>query len=102
MTSKFIEVKDLTETAEQFEKLGLDFIDDEKIPCPFCKVENTFADWNKAWEHPGEFFDGDNLCGCGGELWFDRVIGSNRFALACERCGWEKPKAVLSGAQGIL
>lgn len=81
---------------------NLQFIDADNIPCPTCGNIHSFVKWNEAWNTPGDFFDGDQLCSCGGEMWFEKVPGSNRYALACEDCGWEKPKVRISGGEGTL
>lgn len=70
---------------------------DHYLECSACKCWSKFEAWLKAWKSPGDFFDGDQLCACGGEMWFDRIPGSNRYALICEDCGWVKPRVVISG-----
>lgn len=109
-----VEVIDgLLDLAESLNKLGLDFQytdisypEDYEIKesdpthgikCPNCKDVHTFEQWHRAWDFPMDYFDADALCSCGGELWWDKIPGTPRFAHVCEECGWAKPRAVISG-----
>lgn len=96
---KVAEVTSLSDLIDKLNEHGLelDAQGDNYLECYICQVASKFEAWVKAWDFPGDFFDADQLCGCGGELWFDKIIGSNRFALQCETCGWIKPRAVISG-----
>lgn len=104
LTGTFIDVKDLMDLAEKMDELGItfDFKGDNFLECPSCLNWSTFEAWHKAWNFPGDFFDADQLCGCGGELWYDKIPGTSRYALICEECGWVKPRAIISGHEGDL
>lgn len=66
--------------------------------CPACHETHSMEDWIAASEQPMEFFDVENLCGCGGELWMDRIPYTNKYGLICEKCEWVKPAVIVSGS----
>lgn len=94
---------DLAAVAKALEarNLALDLKEDNSLECVCCGEWNTFEQWNHAWKFPGDFFDADQICQCGGELWYDRVPGQNFYALVCEECGWVKKNKVISGAPSM-
>lgn len=98
--SKVDDVEDLVDLAQKLTKhdLALDTHGDHYLTCPSCKEDSKFEEWLKAHEHPSDFFEADQLCHCGGELWWDRVPGKPQYALICDKCEWVKPKARLSGS----
>lgn len=91
-------VVDLADLARALTEYNLSFIDHEAIPCRRCGEVHSFSEYNNAWEMPGDYFDGeDQLCHCGSPLWFDKIPGTPHFALTCEKCEWQKPRAKISG-----
>lgn len=66
--------------------------------CPLCHTESSLEDWMEAWKRPIDFFDAEQLCSCGEELWMDRIPYTNRFGLVCDKCEWVKPQSSLSGS----
>ncbi len=68
------------------------------VVCPVCDQPNISVSWKEAWDNPMKYFEADNLCHCGGELWMDQVEGTPQYAFICEKCGWVKPKSAVSGA----
>lgn len=104
MTSKFIPVTNtILDVAKALEEhdLRFDFQDGTKLQCFMCKEWSEFDDWVKAWDLPGDYFDADNLCTCGGELWYDNVPGTHYFGLVCEECGFVKPRSAISGGADV-
>jgi hypothetical protein len=80
-------------------KEGVVYGDDYPVKCPACHEAHSRMNWVEAFEYPMEYFDAEALCGCGGEMWLDRVPRTNRYAMVCERCQWTPPKAeALSGS----
>lgn len=73
--------------------------DELEITCK-CGHAQDITDARTAFEDPLEFFETENLCHCGKELWFDKVPGTNVYALICddEECGWIKRTGAVSGA----
>lgn len=96
--SKVATMETLEEVAEAFQKHDIDFIDAVNIPCPNCHQKHTFEKWVETFERPGDYFEGTNLCTCGGELWWDRLPHMPRYALVCDKCKWIQPGKTLSGA----
>jgi hypothetical protein len=58
---------------------------------------NTIKDWLDAFEDPLKFFEMEQLCHCGGELWMDHIPGTTQYGFVCEECNWVKPRATVSG-----
>ena len=104
ISGKVAEVTDLLSLMGTLEKLGLalDMKGDNYIECYQCQTYSKFEAWVGAWATPIEFFDADQLCACGGELWYDHVLGTTRYALQCESCGWVKPRAIINGQEGDI
>lgn len=71
---------------------------DGEVVCNKCDEPLSLMDAKNAFQHPGQFFDAENLCHCGGELWMDQVPNTKVFAFVCEKCDWVKPRAGVSGA----
>ena len=71
---------------------------DGEIVCAKCDEELSLMDARNAFNEPGQFFDAENLCHCGGELWMDNVPGTKNYAFVCEKCDWVKPRVAVSGA----
>lgn len=65
--------------------------------CNNCDVTNPVHKWMHAFEDPLVYFEMENLCHCGGELWMDQIPGTSSYGFVCEDCNWIKPKAVVSG-----
>lgn len=97
--STFEPVEDLTELSIKLKELGITFQTkgDNYVECPACGTYSKTEAWVRAWEYPSDFFDADHICSCGGELWWDKIPGTPRYALVCEKCDWVKPKAIISG-----
>lgn len=69
-----------------------DFVldNDTEIFCPVCHESNTFESWKRAYEHPLEFFETEQLCDvCGGET-VTKVVKEEKMNV-CEKCGHETP-----------
>src|SRR5205085_11327205 len=98
--SHVADVKDLHDLAAKLQEHGIQFTDHEHLACPSCQNVHSFEKYVEAWNNPTEFFDIEEICWCGGELWWDRVPKSSRYALVCERCEWENPKDIISGHEG--
>lgn len=71
--------------------------DNDIVECSYCNHKAVFSDFVEAAVNPVDYFDKEQMCSCGGELWIDRIPYSNRYGLQCEDCGWIKPKSVVSG-----
>lgn len=69
--------------------------------CSFCDHEDAFDVFLDAWQNPINYFDAENLCHCGTELWMDRVPKGRGYGMVCERCGWVKPNSVVSGSAEV-
>lgn len=89
-------VKDIYEAAEYLMKIGEHPVNDYK--CDSCQETHDLKTWMDAYENPMDYFDAEQLCHCGEELWMDRIPYTNRYGLICEKCGWVKPKVVVSGS----
>lgn len=87
----------LLETKE----LELDTQGDNFLECPSCSTWSKFEAWNHAWNFPGDFFNADQLCHCGGELWYDPIPGTNKYGLVCEDCGWVKKGRTISSSPSL-
>lgn len=70
------------------------------MTCSRCKAEENINVLRTAFEDPLEYFESENLCHCGKELWFDKIPGTNIYALICddEECNWIKRTGAVSGA----
>jgi hypothetical protein len=75
---------------------------DASVICDECHTTSPAKYWLEAVEEPLKFFETENMCHCGGELWMDQLPGSNRFAWTCDNCGWIKPNAFVSGGEQML
>lgn len=73
---------------------------DLEVTCVKCNEENHIVDARTAFEDPLEYFETENLCHCGKELWMDQIPGTRTYAFICddEECGWIKPTGAVSGA----
>lgn len=76
----------------------LEMLPSVSAECPECNEANDFANWARAFKEPLVFFETENLCHCGGELWMDQIPGTRNYGFVCDDCNWVKPKAVVSGA----
>lgn len=65
--------------------------------CSFCDHVDSFEEFHNAWVTPIDYFDAEQLCHCGTELWMDRIPYTNKYGLVCDRCGWVKPDSIVSG-----
>lgn len=92
-----LEVSSIHEAIDFVESKG-ERLASTNIECPACKEENSIDDWDQAHKEPMDFFDAEHLCGCGGEMWMDRLPYSNKYGLVCDECGWFKPNFVVSGS----
>jgi hypothetical protein len=90
------EVKDIFDVAAFLHEKKSPAVQDAK--CPSCGEVHTIQEWQDALENPMDYFDAENLCGCGGELWMDRIPFSNKYGMVCEKCEWVKPNVVVSGS----
>lgn len=63
--------------------LPLDFC----ATCPSCSASAPIATWVLCAHFPLDFFDTDNLCTCGGELWYTISKDHPAGAVMCDRCG---------------
>ncbi len=87
-----------------FQKEGKDIspmtvIPNENIQCHKCLDQSFMTeDWIEAFEDPLKFFEMEELCHCGGELWMDKIPGTTSFGFVCEKCEWVKPRKRVSGA----
>lgn len=57
---------------------------DAEAHCPKCEESSDFRDWIRAFDQPLVFFETENLCHCGGEMWAEFKRGS--FVMVCEKC----------------
>lgn len=73
--------------------------DELEITCK-CGHTQDISEARTAFEDPLEYFETENLCHCGKELWMDQIPGTRTYAFICddEECGWIKPKGAVSGA----
>lgn len=72
---------------------------DQTIKCPSCESnEYTLEQWREAKTEPLKYFEMENLCHCGGELWMDQIPGTTSYGFVCDKCNWVKPNAKVSGA----
>lgn len=85
----------IVQSIEQYPAEGM-------IACDECKGIAPAKDWFYAAEEPLKFFETENMCHCGGELWMDKLPGSDRFGWTCDDCGWIKPNALVSGGEQLL
>lgn len=76
---------------------GIHITWNEEVTCKECSTANDIQDWVTAFEDPLMFFDMEQLCHCGGELWMDQIPGTRNYGFVCEKCNWVKPKAVVNG-----
>ncbi|MGB9804473.1 MAG: hypothetical protein ACPLRU_01930 [Desulfofundulus sp.] len=60
---------------------------DEWVSCPSCAVPSAVVDWVLCALYPLDFFDVNNLCRCGGEIWYTISQDHPGGALVCDRCG---------------
>lgn len=67
------------------------------VACTKCHEVNPLKLWEDAFADPGRYFDADNLCHCGGELWMDQIPGTSTYGFVCDDCKWVKPKHTVSG-----
>lgn len=65
--------------------------------CPECKEVNPVFKWRHAVREPLAYFEMEQLCHCGGELWMDQIPGTSQYGFVCDKCNWVKPKTVVSG-----
>ena len=95
---------EITAIAKLLEKHGLEVERNEKdeIECMNCNAFHPFQDWNNAWTYPGDYFDADQLCWCGGEFWFDHVPGTRSYAPVCDSCGLVKQGKRISGSEQAI
>ena len=70
---------------------------DIEIACPKCTMKNRVQEWIIAFDDPTMFFDMEQLCHCGGELWMDQIPGTSKYGFVCEKCEWVKPNRVVNG-----
>ena len=68
-----------------------------QVKCMECKETIEMADAKLAFADPSAFFEEENICHCGGELWIDQIHNTPTYGLVCEECGWIKPKSGISG-----
>jgi hypothetical protein len=93
-------VADLAELNDILIAAGhVDDINWDNLQCPRCDAVHPFVKWNDAWINPGDYFEADDLCACGGELWWSHLPDRPAYAHVCERCGWVRPKAIVSGTE---
>lgn len=48
-----------------------------KARCNVCHCEDTVEKMKQAYEDPMTFFDTENLCDCGGEIWLDFIVDTS-------------------------
>lgn len=68
-----------------------------EVICSHCNEASKIKEWIEAFEEPLKYFEMDNLCHCGGELWMDNIPNTKTYAFVCEKCNWVKPKQIVSG-----
>lgn len=66
-------------------------------PCHKCKKSAIRARWADAYERSHLYFEAEHLCHCGGEMDYQPLMGSDRFALVCDRCGETDRTKTISG-----
>lgn len=95
-------LEDAFRYVEQFEPSYRDLgtYTNDTIPCPVCKKSHSWREWQEAFENPMDYFDAEELCPNGHELWMTRM-SNGKYALACEECGWVKPGSAVSGSADI-
>ena len=89
-------VKSIQQAIEHLESIGEKVLD--QVTCSDCQGQHSLEDWQKAFIQPMDFFDAENLCACGEELWMEKVPGTNVYALTSDSCGWIKRRDVVSGS----
>lgn len=98
--SKFTMNKEMTELKINgepfFDGAGID--GDQDVTCGECEGTHDIQNWILAFKEPLRFFETEQLCHCGGELWMDQIPGTRNYGFVCDDCNWVKPKAVVSGA----
>jgi predicted RNA-binding Zn-ribbon protein involved in translation (DUF1610 family) len=89
------------EAKDEFKLMIVQFYPTGDIPCvnPDCGELEHIDNWLKTWEDPlySGHLESENLCHCGGELWMDKIEGTNQYAFICEDCGWVNPNTKVSG-----
>lgn len=70
-----------------------------KIPCHHCHETAPKWRWTHAYQNPLLYFETENICHCGGEMYYQGSPGTDRFGLICEKCNWIKPGSAISGAE---
>jgi len=60
---------------------------DLDVQCPACLAASPLASWVLCAHNPLDFFDTDNLCKCGGEMWYTISQEHPRGIIMCDRCG---------------
>lgn len=73
--------------------------EEDTVVCYLCGHSDEYHIFKEAWQEPMDFFDAENLCSCGEEIWMDRIPNTNKFGLQCDKCGWVKPKSVVSTSE---
>jgi predicted RNA-binding Zn-ribbon protein involved in translation (DUF1610 family) len=86
---------------KEYEQMVGDIDQSQEITCPECGFQDTLKNYIDAFNDPLRYFDTDQLCHCGGELYMDNIPGTSNYGWVCEECGWVKPNAVVSGAEGV-
>ncbi len=92
--------KEMTELYMDGEKdpEGLDITGSLLVTCTECNEESPVETWKDAFDEPLMFFEMEQLCHCGGELWMDQIPGTRNYGFVCDKCNWVKPKQVVSGS----
>jgi len=68
--------------------------------CLLCGQKSINDIYRRAFVHSIDYFDIEQMCSCGGELWMDK-LPNGRYGLQCEKCGWIKPNVSYSGSENI-
>jgi hypothetical protein len=95
------EALSLTDAYQYVQSMGEEIHPNDPISCPACHQEALLSTWKEAFESPIDFFDAEHLCGCGNELWMDRIPGTNKYGMVCDRCGWHKKDTIVSGSADV-
>ena len=92
--------KEMTEMYYEGKQLVEPFqcIASEPMTCRACDETSDFENWVTAFNDPLAFFEMEQLCHCGGELWMDQIPGTRDYGFVCEKCEWVKPHKRVSGA----
>lgn len=87
------------EGSESYDQLITKVFNEMDVACWTCRKTAPKWRWTHAFDKPLLYFQTEEICHCGGELYYQKIVGTDSFGMVCEKCGdYDKNKRMSGSA----